>query len=92
MRELDFHEFIQKRQEEHEDRYDALDERYKTDYKEFVIENFELKSLEEWTSAHGMTCRKRSYSYRFTPTGIGTGVTVECECGALENITDYESW
>ena len=92
MREVDFQEFMQKRQEEYDERYDALEEQYKTDCKEFIIENFELKSLEEWSYEHGKTCKKRSYSYRFTPTGIGTGVTVECGCGAQENITDYESW
>ena len=54
-----FQEWIDKRQEEREMRYADLDERYKNDFKEFTIENFELKSLDEWVNEHGKTCRKR---------------------------------
>ncbi len=92
MKDIDFQEFLQRSQKLHEERYDALEEQYKTNSKEFTIESFELKSLDEWTAEHGKVCRKRAYSYKFNPTGIGVALTVECDCGANQNITDYESW
>ncbi len=92
MKDIDFQEFLQKRQSAYQERYDTLEEQYKNDYKEFTIGNFELKSLDEWTAEHGKTCRKRAYSYCFCPTGIGIAITVECDCGDSQNITDYDSW
>ena len=88
-----FQEFIDARQEERELRYADLDERYKTDFKEFTIENFELQALDEWKTEHGKHCRKRAYSYKFSrANGIGMAVSVECDCGANQDITDYDSW
>lgn len=89
----DFHEFLEQLRDIHEERWNTLEEEYKTNDKKFIITGFELKSLDEWTAEHGKVCQKRAYSYSFSQTsGIGTGVTVECKCGAYQDITDYESW
>lgn len=92
MNTSDFHEFLEHRRDLHEERWDALEDEYKTNDKKFIITGFELKSLDEWTAEHGKVCRKRAYSYSFCPTGIGVALTVECDCGDSQNITDYDSW
>lgn len=69
----------------------------------FEASEKESEAAKEWIKEHRKTCKffktPRSagaaggaLSFVVTPTTIGTAFTVRCACGALENVTDYDTW
>lgn len=61
--------------------------------RKFELNEKEEKLADQFVKVHYVSCDSARISYIITPTGIGTGVSVQCKCcGALEDISDYDSW
>jgi hypothetical protein len=61
-----------------------------------TVNSVEVNSLQVFVSAHAQ-CSKDGWPPRFelssTPTGIGSSIRVKCcSCGAVDNISDLDSW
>lgn len=54
----------------------------------------EIERIAEFRSHHYQSCKNDGcYQYELTGTGIGTVIKIKCpQCGAEENVTDYDCW
>lgn len=52
----------------------------------------ERRRLDAWTRDHFCGAAERAVSVAFNQAGIGTAKQAYCVCGAVTDLTDYESW
>ena len=68
---------------------------YGAETHQVTLNSVEVASLQRFAATHDK-CSKgwpTCFDVSTTATGIGASVEVKCrECGASENISDYESW
>lgn len=65
------------------------------DHLTFTVAGKQYQALMEFIEVHkncNITSNGEKYSFVFTPSLVGVCASVSCSCGALLDLTDWETW